>query len=89
MGKIAELQKALAGDEVCKPVVASILASPWQENPTKDGLKQLQDTNDSFLGNIQRSGHPGDHGVLPAGEITPDEMILMGTVAKKHNLWTK
>jgi len=89
VGKIPDLQKALAGDEVCKPVVASILASLWQENPVNDGLNQLQDTNDRFLANIQRSGQYSVIPRVPGGELTPDELILMGTVAKKYNLWTK
>jgi len=89
VGKIPDLQKALAGDEVCKPVVASILASLWQEVPVKDGLKQLQDTNDHFLANIQRSGQYSVIPRMPGGEVTPDELILLGTVAKKYNLWTK
>eukprot|EP00442_Polarella_glacialis_P051344 CAMPEP_0115090508 /NCGR_PEP_ID=MMETSP0227-20121206/25473_1 /TAXON_ID=89957 /ORGANISM="Polarella glacialis, Strain CCMP 1383" /LENGTH=1329 /DNA_ID=CAMNT_0002481671 /DNA_START=32 /DNA_END=4021 /DNA_ORIENTATION=+ len=88
-GKIADVSKAMSGDEVCKPVVASILASLWQENPTKDGLRQLQDTNDRFLGNIQRSGQYSVIPRVPGGEITADELILLGTVAKKYNLWTK
>merc|ERR1719436_1458790 len=88
-GRIPDLQKALAGDEVCKPVVASIMASLWQENPVKDGLKQLQDTNDHFLANIQRSGQYSVIPRCPGGEVTPEELILMGTVAKKYNLWTK
>jgi len=88
-GKIPDLETALMGDEVCKPVVASILSSLWSEVPVKDGLKQLQDTNDFFMANIQRSGQ---YSVIPrvsGGEITPQEMILMGTVALKYNLWTK
>jgi len=89
VGKIPDLKKALAGDEVCKPVVASILASLWQESPVKSGLKELQDTNDHFLANIQRSGQYSVIPRVPGGELTPDELILMGTVAKKYNLWTK
>ncbi len=88
-GKIPDLQKSMAGDEVCKPAVASILASLWQENPTKDGLHVLQDTNDQFLGNMQRSGQYSVIPRVPGGELTPDELILMGTVAKKYDLWTK
>merc|ERR1719419_938927 len=88
-GKIVDLQRGLAGDEVCKPVVASILASLWQETPVKDGLKQLQDTNDHFLANIQRSGQYSVIPRVPAGELTAEELILMGTVAKKYNLWCK
>jgi nitrite reductase (NADH) large subunit len=91
VGKIPNMQKALSGDEVCKPVVAGIFAQLWgsRENPTKDGLKFLQDTNDHFLANIQRSGQYSVIPRCPGGELTPDELILMGTVAKKYNLWTK
>jgi nitrite reductase (NADH) large subunit len=89
VGKIPDLRKSLAGDEICKPVVASILASLWQQNPTRDGLKQLQDTNDQFLANIQRSGQYSVIPRVPGGELTADELILMGTVAKKFNLWCK
>jgi len=89
VGKIPDLEKSLAGDEVCKPVVASILASLWQENPTSDGLKQLQDTNDYFLANIQRSGQYSVIPRVPGGEMTADELILLGAVARKFNLWVK
>jgi len=88
-GKIPDLQAALIGDEVCKPVVASILASLWGEVPVQEGLRELQDTNDFVMANMQRSGQ---YSVIPrvaGGEITPQEMILMGAVALKYNLWTK
>jgi len=88
-GKILDLETALMGDEVCKPVVASVLSSLWGEVPVKDGLMQIQDTNDTFLGNIQRSGQYSVIPRVPGGEITPQELILMGTVAMKYNLWTK
>lgn len=88
-GKIKDLKKAMTGDEVSKPVVASILASLWQQNPVTDGLNQLQDTNDRALANIQRSGQYSVIPRCPGGEITAEELILLGTVAKKYNLWTK
>jgi nitrite reductase (NAD(P)H) len=44
------------GCEICKPAVASILASLWNEPVMNLSLNQLQDTNDKFLGNIQRNG---------------------------------
>jgi len=89
VGKIPDLKKSLAGDEVCKPVIASILATLWQQNPTSDGLQILQDTNDKFLANIQRSGQYSVIPRAPGGEITADELILLGTVAKKFDLWVK
>jgi nitrite reductase (NADH) large subunit len=89
VGKISDLKKSLAGDEVCKPVVASILASLYQQNPVSDEMQKLQDTNDQYLGNIQRSGQYSVIPRVPGGELTAEELILMGTVAKKFNLWTK
>jgi len=44
------------GCEVCKPAVASILASLWNEPVMNPVHNQLQDTNDKFLANIQRNG---------------------------------
>jgi len=86
-GKIAG--GSVHGCEVCKPCVASILASLWQENPVKGGLAVLQDTNDQFLANIQRSGQYSVIPRIPGGECTADELVLLGTVAKKYNLWCK
>ncbi|MCY2964455.1 MAG: nitrite reductase large subunit NirB, partial [Planctomycetota bacterium] len=44
------------GCEICKPAVASILASLFNENVLDEGRDALQDTNDRFLANIQRGG---------------------------------
>ena len=52
-------------------------------------LHGLQDTNDRFLGDSQRTG---TFSVIPrvaGGEITPEELIGIGTVAKKYNLYCK
>jgi nitrite reductase (NAD(P)H) len=52
-------------------------------------LVGLQDTNDKYLGNIQRNG---TYSVVPriaAGEITPDKLIVLGQVAEKYKLYTK
>lgn len=75
------------GCEICKPAVASILASLWNE-PILDHAT-LQDTNDRFLANIQRDGSYSVVPRVPGGEITPDKLIALGNVAKKHNLYSK
>ncbi len=78
-----------AGCEICKPAVASILASAWNEHVLGRGHRKLQDTNDRYLANIQKDG---TYSVIPrvaAGEITPDQLIALGRVAKKHGLYTK
>lgn len=77
------------GCEVCKPAVASILASLWNKHVMDRPLHGLQDTNDKFLGNIQRDGTFSVVPRVAGGEITPDKMIVMGEVAKKYGLYTK
>jgi nitrite reductase (NADH) large subunit len=75
------------GCEVCKPVVASILASLWNEPVLDHG--SLQDTNDRFLANLQRGGSYSVVPRIPAGEITPEKLIVLGQVAQKYGLYTK
>lgn len=77
------------GCEICKPTVGSILATFWNEYILKDEHVGLQDTNDIFLGNMQKDG---TYSIVPrvaGGEITPEKLIVLGEVAKKYNLYTK
>jgi nitrite reductase (NADH) large subunit len=77
------------GCELCKPPVASILSSLWNEIILKKGNDTAQDSNDRFLANIQKGG---TYSVVPrvaGGEITPDKLIAIGQVAKKYKLYTK
>ena len=77
------------GCDICKPAVASILASLWNDPVLTEKHVGLQDTNDTFLANMQKNG---TYSVVPrvaGGEITPDKLILLGEVAKKYNLYTK
>jgi nitrite reductase (NADH) large subunit len=75
------------GCEVCKPALASILASLWNEPIQKQVT--IQDSNDRFLANIQKGGSYSVVPRIPGGEITPDKLIVLGKVAKKYNLYTK
>lgn len=75
------------GCEVCKPAVASILASVWNELITEQDT--IQDTNDRFLANIQKGGTYSVVPRVPAGEITPEQLIAIGTIAKQYNLYVK
>ena len=77
------------GCELCKPPVASILASLWNEMILKKGNDTAQDSNDRFLANIQKGGTYSVVPRIPGGEITPDKLIVIGSVAKKYNLYTK
>ncbi|MFL5372202.1 MAG: nitrite reductase large subunit NirB, partial [Myxococcales bacterium] len=78
-----------AGCEICKPAVASILASTWNEHVLDDQRVGLQDTNDRFLANIQRDGTYSVVPRVPGGEITPDQLIALGAAAKKFGLYSK
>jgi nitrite reductase (NADH) large subunit len=75
------------GCEICKPAVASILASTWNEHVM--GHHNIQDTNDTFMANIQRNGTYSVVPRVPGGELTPDQLIAIGAVAKEFNLYTK
>jgi nitrite reductase (NADH) large subunit len=77
------------GCEICKPAVASILASAWNDHVLEKKHVHLQDTNDRFLANIQKDGTYSVVPRVPAGEILPDQLIVLGQVAKKYNLYTK
>jgi nitrite reductase (NAD(P)H) len=77
------------GCELCKPAIGSILASLFNPHILDKPVRDLQDTNDRFLANIQRNGTFSVVPRVPAGEITPDKLIIIGQVAKKYNLYCK
>ena len=77
------------GCEICKPTVASMLASSWNEHVLDTPRVSLQDTNDAFLANIQKDGTYSIIPRIPGGEITPDKLIILGEVAKEFDLYTK
>ncbi len=77
------------GCDICKPAAASIFASCWNEFVLKEELAGLQDSNDYFLGNIQKDGTYSVVPRMPGGEVTPDGLIAIGAVAKKYGLYTK
>jgi nitrite reductase (NADH) large subunit len=77
------------GCEICKPAVASMLASAWNEHVLEKKHLPLQDTNDRFLANIQRDGTYSVVPRVPGGEITPEKLIAIGRVAQKFQLYTK
>ena len=77
------------GCEVCKPTAGSILASYWNDYILQDEHIELQDTNDIYLGNMQKDG---TYSVVPrvaGGEITPEKLIVIGEVARDFDLYTK
>ncbi|RAU49295.1 MULTISPECIES: nitrite reductase large subunit NirB [unclassified Pseudomonas] len=81
--------KGHLGCDICKPAVGSILASCWNKPIMDPSLVPLQDTNDTFMANMQKNGSYSVVPRIPAGEITPDGLIAIGAVAKKYDLYTK
>ncbi|QJQ01769.1 nitrite reductase large subunit [Herbaspirillum rubrisubalbicans Os34] len=95
VGQIKSFDELLAkhgkglGCDICKPMVANVLASLWNDFVLKKEHAGLQDSNDYFLGNIQKDG---TYSVVPrmaGGEVTPDGLIAVGQIAKKYGLYTK
>ncbi|MGQ5259673.1 nitrite reductase large subunit NirB [Micromonospora sp. ZYX-F-536] len=77
------------GCDICKPVVASILASLGAGHVLDGERASLQDTNDHFLANLQRDGSYSVVPRIPGGEITPEKLIVIGEVARDFKLYTK
>jgi nitrite reductase (NADH) large subunit len=77
------------GCDVCKPAVASILASQLGGHVLDPSTVALQDTNDAYLANIQRNGTYSVVPRVPGGEITPERLIVIGEVARDFDLYTK
>lgn len=75
------------GCELCKPLVASLMATIHADTANKEYA--IQDSNDRFLANIQRNGTYSVVPRVPGGEITPDKLIALGEIAKKYDLYTK
>jgi len=95
VGRIKTFDELLAkhgkglGCDICKPAAASVLASCWNDFVLKPELAALQDSNDYYLGNIQKDGSYSVVPRMPGGEVTPDGLIAVGQVAKKYGLYTK
>ncbi|MFJ3231890.1 nitrite reductase large subunit NirB [Streptomyces sp. NPDC086787] len=77
------------GCDICKPAVASILASLNGGHILDGEQGALQDTNDHFLANLQRNGSYSVVPRVPGGEITPEGLITIGEIARDFGLYTK
>jgi nitrite reductase (NADH) large subunit len=77
------------GCDICKPVVASILASTGSDHILDGEQASLQDSNDHFLANIQRNGSYSIVPRVPGGDIKPEHLILIGQIAQDFGLYTK
>lgn len=77
------------GCDICKPTIASILASTSSDHILAGEQASLQDSNDHFLANIQKNGSYSVVPRVPGGDITPEQLILIGEIARDFDLYTK
>ncbi|WP_029252001.1 nitrite reductase large subunit NirB [Paraoerskovia marina] len=77
------------GCDICKPTIASILASLGNGHILSGEQASLQDTNDHVMANMQKDGTYSVVPRIPGGEITPDGLLVIGQVAKDFGLYTK
>ncbi len=77
------------GCEICKPTVASILASTSSDHVLDGEQAALQDSNDHFLANIQKNGTYSVVPRMPGGEVTAEQLIVIGQVAQDFGLYVK
>ncbi|MER6938708.1 (2Fe-2S)-binding protein, partial [Nocardioides sp. NPDC000441] len=87
--QIIEAHGTGRGCDLCKPAVASILASQLNGHVLAKENRKLQDTNDAYLANLQKNGSYSVVPRIPGGEITPEGLIVIGEVAKEFGLYTK
>ncbi|WP_210481245.1 nitrite reductase large subunit NirB [Naasia sp. SYSU D00948] len=77
------------GCDVCKPVIASVLATQTGSYILDGGSGPLQDTNDRALANMQKDGTYSVVPRIPGGEITPEKLKVIAEVAQQFDLYTK
>uniref|UniRef100_UPI003564DEE2 (2Fe-2S)-binding protein n=1 Tax=Thiomicrorhabdus sp. TaxID=2039724 RepID=UPI003564DEE2 len=77
------------GCDICKQASGNIFASLWNSYALEKDKIPLQDTNDNYLGNMQKDGTYSVIPRVPGGEITPEKLIVLGEVAKEYKLYTK
>lgn len=87
--RVVEAHGTGRGCDICKPAIASILASLLGGHVLDSSTRTLQDTNDAYLANIQRNGTYSVVPRIPGGEITPEGLIVIGEVARDFGLYTK
>ena len=87
--EIIEVHGRGRGCDICRPVVASILASLGAGHVLDRDQARLQDTNDHVMANMQKDGTYSVVPRVPGGEITPEKLIVIGEVAREFGLYTK
>ena len=74
--------RAGRGCDICRPTVASILATTSPAHVLEGERAALQDTNDHVMANLQKDGSYSVVPRIPGGEVTPEGLIAIGEVAQ-------
>lgn len=77
------------GCNVCRPTVASIIATLHHGHILEGEAGTLQDTNDFVMANLQRNG---TYSIIPAmagGEVDPEKLIVFAQVAQDFGLYVR
>ncbi|MBT0993992.1 nitrite reductase large subunit NirB [Cellulomonas sp. DKR-3] len=77
------------GCAICRPVVASILSSLGVGHVLQPDQAPLQDTNDHLLANLQKDGTYSVVPRMPGGEVTPEKLLALATIAQDFGLFTR
>ncbi|WP_034620376.1 nitrite reductase large subunit NirB [Cellulomonas sp. URHE0023] len=77
------------GCDICRPTVASILSTTSPAHVLEGERAALQDTNDHVMANLQKDGSYSVVPRIPGGEVTPEGLIAIGSVAQEFGLYTK
>jgi nitrite reductase (NADH) large subunit len=77
------------GCAICRPVVASILATLGIGHVLAPDQAPLQDTNDHLLANLQKDGTYSVVPRMPGGEVTPEQLLELAEVARDFGLFTR
>ena len=83
---VSSVFRALAGgreDAASKPALASLLSTLWAGEYEDE--RDARFINDRVHGNIQKDGTFSVIPEMPGGVCTPEELIRIGEVARKHN----
>ncbi|WP_426592823.1 nitrite reductase large subunit NirB [Cellulomonas sp. McL0617] len=77
------------GCDICRPTVASILSTTAPAHVLEGERAALQDTNDHVMANLQKDGSYSVVPRIPGGEVTPEGLMAIGSVAQEFGLYTK
>lgn len=77
------------GCAICRPTIASVLATLGRGHVLDGETGSLQDTNDHVMANLQKNGTYSVIPRMPGGEVLPEQLIEIGKVAQDYGLYLR